>query len=168
LTKLDIRCGHVKSVKKVENSDKLYLVQVDIGDETRQVTTGLQTHYKEADLNDRRVIVYCNIKPCKMAGHESQAMILAATTGKGTDKEVCELLDPPKNAAVGTRPLCGDLEVGSQSAGVNVKNISKSWNVVQPLLLADAKGQATFSGTTITFAGAPITTGSLRAGASIS
>jgi len=167
-TKLDFRCGHIKSVEKVKDSNKLYLVQVDIGDETRQVITGLQAFYIEADLNDRRVVVYCNIKPGKLAGYESQAMILAATVGKGTDKEVCELLDPPKDVAVGTRPRCGDLEVGSQSAGVNVKNISKFWNVVQPLLRPDDNGQATFSGTALTLGGAPITIASLRAGATIS
>lgn len=168
LTKLDFRCGQIMTVEKVEGSTKLYLVQVDIGDEKpRQVITGLQTFYKETDLKNRRVVVYCNIKTGKLAGHESQAMILAATKNKGADNEVCELLDPPKNVAVGTRPMCGDLEVGSQSDGVNVKNVSKFWNVVQPLLLPDAKGHATFSGTDITLDGAPITTGSLRAGAEI-
>merc|ERR1712087_846826 len=113
---MGLRCGQIQSVEKVKDSAKLYLIQVDIGDEKpRQVITGLQTFYKEADLKNRKVVVYCNIKPGKLAGHESQAMVLAATKGKGTDDEVCELLDPPKDTKIGTRPLCGDLEVGSQS-----------------------------------------------------
>eukprot|EP00928_Gymnodinium_smaydae_P024271 TRINITY_DN19684_c0_g5_i3.p1 TRINITY_DN19684_c0_g5~~TRINITY_DN19684_c0_g5_i3.p1 ORF type:complete len:764 (+),score=218.45 TRINITY_DN19684_c0_g5_i3:96-2387(+) len=162
LCKLDIRSGRIVKVEKVPNSDKLYLLQVNIGDEKpRQVVSGLQKHYKEADLDNRAVIVYCNIKPGKLAGCESQAMILAATKDKDSPQEICELLAPPAGVPEGTRPRVGDLEVGSASAGVSVKNISKVWAVVQPLLRASAKQEAVFSGTPLLMNGSAVTTGSL-------
>eukprot|EP00928_Gymnodinium_smaydae_P018688 TRINITY_DN1711_c0_g7_i1.p1 TRINITY_DN1711_c0_g7~~TRINITY_DN1711_c0_g7_i1.p1 ORF type:complete len:685 (-),score=140.22 TRINITY_DN1711_c0_g7_i1:103-2091(-) len=162
LCKLDIRSGRIIKVEKVPNSDKLYLLQVNIGDEQpRQVVSGLQKHYKESDLENRAVIVYCNIKPGKLAGCESQAMILAATKDKDSPNEVCELLAPPSGVPEGTRPRVGDLEVGSASAGVSVKNISKVWGVVQPLLRSSNKREAVFSGTPLLMNGSPVSTGNL-------
>ncbi|CAK9059862.1 Putative F-box and FNIP repeat-containing protein L60 [Durusdinium trenchii] len=64
-------------------------------------------------------------------------MVLAAVKNKGD--EVCELLDPPSGAAEGSRPMVGNLEVGSARDTVNVKNISKVWGQVQPSLLTNEK-----------------------------
>lgn len=161
-TKLDLRCGRISKCEKVPDSDKLYLLEVDIGDEKqRQVITGLQKHYCIEELRGRKVVVYCNIKPGKLAGYESQAMVLAATKDKGTEAEVCKLLDPPEGASEGTRPMCGSLEIGCNSATQSVKHVSKFWNQVMPLFLANDKGEAAFGGTPLTMGGAVITTGSL-------
>mmetsp|Transcript_59059 Transcript_59059/g.127772 ORF Transcript_59059/g.127772 Transcript_59059/m.127772 type:complete len:661 (-) Transcript_59059:91-2073(-) len=158
LCKLDFRCGRIKEVSKVPDSDKLYLVQVDIGSEEppRQVVTGLQKHYKLEEMQNRRVLVYCNIKPGKMLGYESQAMILAAVANGHTEQEICELLQPPPDAKEGTRAMCGPLEAGSLSATQNVKNISKVWNQVKPLLSTNDKCEATFNGVVLTMGDAAI------------
>ena len=97
LRKLDIRSGKIVECAPVEGSDKLYLLKVHIGQgEHRQVVSGLQKFYSVDQLQGRSVIVYCNIKPGKLCGLESQAMVLAGTAGhKGTDEEKCELLQPP-------------------------------------------------------------------------
>ncbi|CAE8592355.1 unnamed protein product, partial [Polarella glacialis] len=160
LAKLDIRVGRILEVGRVPDADSLFLLKVNIGDPTpRQVVTGLVKHYKEEELKDRQVMVYCNIKPGKLKGFESQAMVLAATSEKGTETEKCELISPPKGAVEGTRPLCGSLEVGSGSEGVSVKNISKVWAQVQPLLKTNDKGEATFKGTPLTLKEGAVTSG---------
>lgn len=162
LCKLDIRCGRILTCEPVPDSEKLFLLSVNIGDDTpRQVITGLQKHYKAKDLKNRLVVVYCNIKPGKLAGYESQAMVLAATKDKGTDNEVCQLLEPPAGCKEGTRPMCGKWEVGCISAGVNVKKISTFWGQVTPLLLANDSCQASFDGTVLTMPEGPVTTGTL-------
>mmetsp|Transcript_101249 Transcript_101249/g.253806 ORF Transcript_101249/g.253806 Transcript_101249/m.253806 type:complete len:650 (-) Transcript_101249:109-2058(-) len=162
LCKLDFRCGRIRECGRVPDADSLYLLKVDVGEEQpRQVVSSLVKHYKEDDLKDRQVVVYCNIKPGKMRGFESQAMVLAATKDKGADNEVCELLAPPKGAKEGTRVVCGNLEAGSTSANVSTKNISKVWGQVQPLLQTNGKKEATFKGTVFTMPEGPVTVGSL-------
>jgi len=146
----------------VPDADSLYLLKVDVGEEQpRQVVSSLVKHYKEEELKDRQVVVYCNIKPGKMRNFESQAMVLAATKDKGAEAEQCELLAPPPGTLEGTRVMCGDLEAGSLSAAQSIKHISKVWNQVQPLLQTNGKCEATFNGTVWTMKEGPVTVGSL-------
>mmetsp|Transcript_43283 Transcript_43283/g.92637 ORF Transcript_43283/g.92637 Transcript_43283/m.92637 type:complete len:658 (-) Transcript_43283:16-1989(-) len=152
LMKLDIRCGKIIEVGRVPDADTLYILKVNVGEEQpRQVVTSLVNHYKESDLQDRKVVIYCNIKPGKMRGAESQAMLLAATKDKGSPNEVCELLDPPAGAKEGTRVQAGKVEAGAASEGASVKYIHKVWGVVQPCLKMSDKKEATFQGATLTF-----------------
>jgi len=162
LCKLDIRCGRIRECGRVPDADSLYLLKVDVGEEKpRQVVSSLVKHYKEEELKDRQVVVYCNIKPGKMRNFESQAMVLAATKDKGADDEKCELLAPPPGTTEGTRMTCGELEAGSQSATQSVKHISKVWGQVQPLLQTNDKCEAMFSGTVLTMKEGTVTCGSL-------
>lgn len=165
LCKLDIRCGLIESCEKVEDSDKLFLLQVNIGDEEpRQVITGLQKFYETEELSNRKVVVYCNIKPAKLAGLPSQAMVLAGSKSKGEDDVVVEVLSPPEGVEVGTRATCGEFEVGSLSATQNPKKISKVWSKVAPLLITDDKCEVTFDGTPLLMDGKPITCKSVAKG----
>jgi len=162
LCKLDIRCGRIMECDRVPDADSLYLLKINVGeDQPRQVVSSLVKHYKAEELKDRQVMVYCNIKPGKMRGFDSQAMVLAATQDKGADNEKCELLAPPEGTAEGTRPMCGKLEVGSLSEGVSVKNISKVWGQVQPLLQTNGAKEAMFEGTTLTMKGGSVAVPSL-------
>uniref|UniRef100_A0A7S1AZJ7 tRNA-binding domain-containing protein n=1 Tax=Noctiluca scintillans TaxID=2966 RepID=A0A7S1AZJ7_NOCSC len=163
LRKLDIRSGKIVECAPVEGSDKLYLLKVHIGQgEHRQVVSGLQKFYSVDQLQGRSVIVYCNIKPGKLCGLESQAMVLAGTAGdKGTDGEKCELLQPPSGSAEGLHPMCGDVEVGSLSAAQSVKQISKVWGRVQPSLRTTTAREMGFNGQALTIGGARVTIESL-------
>jgi len=162
LMKIDLRCGRIVECSRVPDADSLYLLKINIGeDQPRQVLSSLVQHYSADELQNRQVVVYCNIKPGKMRGLESQAMVLAATKNKGEKDEICELLDPPAGCAEGSRPLVGDIEVGSASAGVNVKNISKVWGQVQPSLNMNEKGEAAFDGTTLMMKEGPVRAKSL-------
>jgi len=162
LCKLDLRCGRILTCEKVPDADTLYKLQINVGEkEPRQVVSSLVKHYDAAELTSRQVVVYCNIKPGKMKGIESQAMILAATADKGSEAERCELLAPPADTPEGTRAMFGDFEAGSLSDKQSLKNISKVWNSVQPNLLTNDSKQATFTGTMLTMKEAPITVASL-------
>lgn len=162
LAKIDLRCGRILECSKVPDADSLYLLKINIGeDQPRQVVSSLVGHYTADELQNRQVVVYCNIKPGKMRGLESQAMVLAATKNKGEKDEICELLDPPAGCAEGTRPLVGELEVGSASDGVSVKYISKVWGQVQPSLNMNEKGEASFDGTPLMMKEGPVRAKSL-------
>ncbi|MFA5869043.1 MAG: methionine--tRNA ligase subunit beta [Candidatus Bathyarchaeia archaeon] len=76
--RLDIRTGTVKEVEQIAGSDKLYRLQVDMGDHTRQIVTGLVEYYKADEIRGKVVCVVCNLKPAKIFGNESNGMLLTA------------------------------------------------------------------------------------------
>lgn len=75
--KVEIRIGQVKEAEKIEKSDKLLKLQVDIGSEVRQIVAGLAKKYSPEELIDRKVVVVVNLKPAKLFGTLSEGMILA-------------------------------------------------------------------------------------------
>lgn len=77
-TKLDLRVGIVRSAEKIEKTKKLLLLQVDIGNEIRQVVAGIATKYTPEDLIGKEVIIIANLQPATIMGIESQGMLLAA------------------------------------------------------------------------------------------
>ncbi len=81
--KIDLRVGQVKECVKAENSDKLLVLQLDMGSEIRQVVSGIAKYYTPDDLIGKKVIVISNLKPAKLRGIESNGMILAADTENG-------------------------------------------------------------------------------------
>lgn len=76
--KLDIKIGTVVNVERVPASDKLYKLDVDMGNEIRQIITGLVDYYKEEELEGKIIAVVLNLKPAKIFGQWSYGMLLAA------------------------------------------------------------------------------------------
>ena len=81
--KIDLRVGKIKECAKAENSDKLLVLQVDMGTETRQVVSGIAKYYEPETLIGKNVVVVSNLKPAKLRGIDSFGMILAADTEDG-------------------------------------------------------------------------------------
>ncbi len=79
--KVEMRVGQVKTAQRVAGADKLLQLQVDIGDEVRQIVAGLALAYKPEDLVGRKVVVVTNLQPRKLRGVESNGMIVAASAG---------------------------------------------------------------------------------------
>jgi methionine--tRNA ligase beta chain len=69
--------NHTIKAEKLEKADKLLKVQVDLGDEVRQVVAGIAKRYSPEQLIDRKVIVVANLEPAKLFGVESNGMLLA-------------------------------------------------------------------------------------------
>ncbi|HHU62730.1 MAG TPA: methionine--tRNA ligase [Clostridiales bacterium] len=80
--KLDLRVAKVVEAEKVEGADKLLKLQLQVGDETRQVVSGIAKHYQPSQLIGKYVILVANLKSVKLRGVYSQGMILAASTDK--------------------------------------------------------------------------------------
>ena len=76
--KLDIRIGKILEAEKVEGTDKLLKLKVDIGEEERQVIAGISKSYEPEDLIGKESIFLVNLEPRKIRGLESQAMIMIA------------------------------------------------------------------------------------------
>jgi len=99
--KIDMRVGKVISVEKIPNRDKLYKLQVDIGEEIpRQIITGLVPYYSQEELLGKYVVILSNLEPAKFAGEISDGMILAA---ESEDHSKCVVLTVDKKIEVGTK-----------------------------------------------------------------
>jgi methionyl-tRNA synthetase len=82
--KLDLRVAEVKQAEKVEGTDKLLKLQIDIGGEPRQIVAGIAQHYKPEELIGKKIVVVANLKPATIRGVESRGMLLAASAGGGS------------------------------------------------------------------------------------
>jgi methionyl-tRNA synthetase len=76
--KLELRAGRVLECSRVENSAKLLRMLVDIGTEKRQIIAGIGKWRTPEDMVDKTVIIIANLEYRKLAGLESQGMLLAA------------------------------------------------------------------------------------------
>ncbi len=80
--KLDIRIGTITSAEKVEGTDKLLKLEVDLGDKPRQLVAGVADFYEVDEIIGKQVPVLTNLEPKTLRGVKSQGMILA-TDNKG-------------------------------------------------------------------------------------
>ena len=81
--KLQFRVGEIISCEAVKKSKKLLCSQVKIGNEVRQILSGIHQWYEPEQMVGKKVMVLTNLAPRKMAGLESQGMILAAEDASG-------------------------------------------------------------------------------------
>lgn len=81
--KLDLKVGTILSAKKVEKTDKLLELEVDLGFEKRTIVSGLALHFSCEAIVGKQVVVVANLAPRKMRGIESNGMILMAKDADG-------------------------------------------------------------------------------------
>ena len=79
--KMELKVAEVKSVEDHPNADKLIVLQIDLGDEQRQLVAGLKGHYDADSLVGKKIVVVTNLQPAMLRGVESNGMLLAAVDG---------------------------------------------------------------------------------------
>jgi methionyl-tRNA synthetase len=96
--KVEMRVGQVKVAEKVQGADKLLRLEVDLGNEVRQVVAGIAEAYAPEVLVGRKVAIVTNLAPRKLRGLESNGMILAASVEGGKPVLASFLEDIPVGA----------------------------------------------------------------------
>lgn len=91
--KIELKAGTILVAKRVEGSEKLLRLELDLGVEKRQIIAGIGKSYEPAVLIGKQIIIVANLEPRTMMGLESQGMLLAASSESGpilltTDAEV--------------------------------------------------------------------------------
>ncbi len=66
----------------MEDSDKLYKLKVKLGDEERQIVSGIADYYSSEELVGKMVVIVSNLEPATIRGVESKGMLLAASRKK--------------------------------------------------------------------------------------
>ncbi len=80
--KVQLKLAKVVAAEKVAGADRLLKLQVDLGDEKRQIVSGIAQHYEPEALVGKQVVVVVNLKPVKLRGELSEGMLLAAVDGE--------------------------------------------------------------------------------------
>lgn len=139
VSRLDLRVGRIVTAQKHPDADSLYVEQVDVGEAApRTVVSGLVKHIPLDQMQNRMAVLLCNLKPAKMRGVVSQAMVMCASS---PDK--VEILDPPSGAAPGDRVTFQGFP-GEPDKELNPKK--KVWEQIQPDLRTDGQCVATYKG----------------------
>ena len=79
---LGLKTAEILVAEKVEDSDKLYKLKVKLGDEERQIVSGIADHYSSEELVGKMVVIISNLEPATIRGVESKGMLLAASRKK--------------------------------------------------------------------------------------
>ncbi|MFZ3054761.1 MAG: methionine--tRNA ligase subunit beta [Minisyncoccales bacterium] len=98
LDKIDLRVGKIVEAERIEGSDKLLKLQIDLGEEKRQILAGIGKAYIPEELINKSVVVIINLESRMMMGLESQGMVLAVK-----DSNNLSILSPDKEIISGSK-----------------------------------------------------------------
>jgi len=97
--RVDMRVGLVVEATRVEGTENLIKMSVDLGGESRQAVAGLAKWYRPEQLVGNKYVFVANLKPARLRGVESNCMILAAEDQRGN----IVLLRPEAEIEVGSK-----------------------------------------------------------------
>ncbi|TPX61967.1 hypothetical protein SpCBS45565_g07131 [Spizellomyces sp. 'palustris'] len=137
--RLDLRVGKILSVAPHPSADVLYVETIDTGDKERTIVSGLKRFYAVEDLEDKLVVVVCNMKPAKLRGIRSEGMLLAAST-----TTLVQVLEPPSTSLPGDKVYAQGFPQGPIDTVLNPKR--KVFEACQPHLATNGEGLATYKG----------------------
>ncbi len=98
--KTKLRTAKVISAEAIPKSKKLLKLQVEFGNEKRQIIAGIAEHYTPEEIVGQTVVIVANLKPAKIMGLESQGMILAASNADGKLSFISPKVDVGSGAEV--------------------------------------------------------------------
>ncbi|MEW5302523.1 MAG: hypothetical protein WDW38_002320 [Sanguina aurantia] len=158
---MDIRIGRIVKIAAHPDAETLYVEEIDLGEPEgpRTIVSGLVKFVPIEQMQDRKVVVLCNLKARNMRGVKSNGMLLCASNDT---HDVVEPLVVPEGAVIGERVYFG--EDGKQQpapAEPNRVQKKKLWEGVQPLLKTNEQCIATFKGQQMFTSAGPVTTASL-------
>ena len=159
---IDLRVGHILHCTLHPNADSLYVSTIACGDPpgtentsthepsgqiVRTVCSGLNGLVPIAEMQNRKIIAVCNLKPVTMRGVKSAAMVLAASPrvkdGEDPHKAPVELVSPPEGAEAGERVCFAGWE-GEPEGVLNPKK--KVWEMCQVGFTTTESGEVVFDG----------------------
>lgn len=91
--KVELKVGEIIAAQKHENAQNLLVLQVKIGDETRQIVSGIAKFYDPQNIIGKKIVVVTNLKPAVIRGVESKGMILCAVENAKQKDEKLEILE---------------------------------------------------------------------------
>lgn len=144
--RLDFRVGKIIDVSKHPDADSLYVEKIDCGEAVpRTVVSGLVKFIPIEEMQNRMVVVMCNLKPAKMRGVLSEAMVMCASSA---DK--VEILAPPQSSIPGDLVHC---EGFTRNPDVQLNPKKKIFETCAPDLKTNDSFVACFKGAALNVPG---------------
>jgi len=139
---LDIRVGKIIKAWNHDDAEKLYCEEVDVGeDKPRQIASGLRPFYKLEDMQNRMVLVLCNLKARNLVGFPSHGMVMCASND---DHTKVEFAVPPEGAKIGERVMFEGHDGEPEAENKVAKK--KIFDKLAPDLMTDADGVVIWKG----------------------
>lgn len=95
---LELRVAEILAVNLHPNADRLYVLDIKVGEEQKQIVAGIRTQYAASELVGKKVVVVNNLEPAAIRGVESRGMLLAANDG-----EKIVVISPDRDIASGAQ-----------------------------------------------------------------
>lgn len=147
ISALDIRVGRITKVWEHPEAEKLYCEEIDVGEaEPRTIASGLRPYLKADEMENRLVLVLCNLKERKLVGFPSHGMVLCASNRDHTD---VRLVNPPVDAKVGERITVPDFDFDNEDGAPYAENKigkKKIFEALAPYLVTSKYGVPEFLG----------------------
>ncbi|AMD21306.1 HER027Wp [Eremothecium sinecaudum] len=136
---VDFRVGFIQKAIKHPDADSLYVSTIDVGEAEgpRTVCSGLVKHYPLEAMQERYVVLVCNLKPVNMRGIKSTAMVLCGSAG---DK--VEFVSPPAGSKPGDKVFFEGFGNDEPAKQLNPKK--KIWEQLQPHFTTNDKCEVIF------------------------
>jgi methionyl-tRNA synthetase len=97
--KIELHVATVLAAERVPGADKLLKLQIDVGNEQRQLVAGIAKHYSPEELVGKQIVVVTNLQPAVIRGVESNGMLLAASTDDQAHLALVTLQRPVPNGS---------------------------------------------------------------------
>lgn len=94
--KFEFRIAEIESVAPHPNADRLYVLQIKVGEVRKQIVAGIRKHYSEDELKGKKILVVNNLDPAVIRGVESNGMLMAAS-----ESDILTLVTPERPIADG-------------------------------------------------------------------
>ncbi|HNV85820.1 MAG TPA: methionine--tRNA ligase subunit beta [Candidatus Omnitrophota bacterium] len=94
--KFEFRVAEILDVKDHPNADRLYVLEILVGSDKKQIVAGIKKNYTADELKGKKIVIINNLEPAVIRGVESQGMLLAAR-----DENLLSVIIPERNVASG-------------------------------------------------------------------
>ncbi len=99
--KVQLKTAKILTAEKIENTDKLMKLSIEVGEETRPLVAGIAQFYTPEELIGKTIVIVANLRPAVIRGNESHGMLLAAKTDGKLKLITVDGNDFPSGASIG-------------------------------------------------------------------
>ena len=158
---VSLKVGKITKVWEHPDSENLFCEEIDVGESApRTVASGLRAYFKAEDLQDRMVLVVLNLQKRKMAGFQSNGMVMAC---RGADGTTVELIDVPAGAKSGDIVTTEGMPEPTPKQQIKIKsNGNDPWSKTVSQLKTNDDCVACFGDKPLTVNGEPLTVKSIK------
>jgi len=148
---VDLRVAEIKEITDHPEADKLYVIQLNLGDEIRQIVAGIKPYFKKEELIGKKIIMVHNLKPAKLRGVESKGMLLACSKGKELSLLSVKDAKPGESVTAGPKDPLDEISIDDffkvkfEVKGKKVYCKNKEMKVGKESVLADVSDGAKIS-----------------------